>query len=111
MFIDLTILVDSHSKVCFKEDLKIAENRWSIFFELSVKKENGVAEEMKRQISAPVSMQMFNAIVKANNRMVPLLTPCYVLGKEESNVIFYMKSKAVCWYAGVTLEGKTLCLS
>ncbi len=78
MFIDLLILVDSHSKVSFKEDLKIAENRWSSFFELSVKKENGVAEEMKRQLSArrPVSMQMFNAIVKANNRMVPLLTQC-----------------------------------
>lgn len=78
MFIDLLILVDSHSKVSFKEDLKIAENRWSSFFELSVKKENGVAEEMKRQLSArrPVAMQMFNVIVKANNRMVPLLTRC-----------------------------------
>lgn len=78
MFIDLTILIASHSKVSFKDDLKIAENRWSSFFELSVKKENGVAEEMKRQISArrPVSMQTFYAIVKANNRMVPLSTRC-----------------------------------
>lgn len=78
MLIDLTILIASHSKVSFKDDLKIAENRWSSFFELSVKKENGVAEEMKRQISArsPVSMQTFYAIVKANNRMVPLSTRC-----------------------------------
>lgn len=78
MFIDLTILVASHSNVSFKDDLKIAENRLSSFFELSVKKENGAAEEMKRQISArrPVSMQMFYAIVKANKRMVPLSTRC-----------------------------------
>lgn len=61
MFINLTILVASHSKVSFKDDLKIAENRWSSFFELSDKKENVAEEEKKRQISAqhPVSMQMF----------------------------------------------------